>query len=204
MQYFKQYPLPPELEHLPRDKRGMIIPYIVLIDKDGNPQFKINDEEKNLFCLTNRICHICGKPLKREFWFIGGQLSAFHPQGAFNDGAVHKVCGEYALRVCPYMAYSQYKAVDEAGTLALAERVKEAIPGRVLYNPTQSMERLAFFCFVKAKDYTINTHPELRMVRTVRPTKPYELIDFYLDGQRIFKAQAKQILKDKNEKSYLP
>lgn len=187
--------IPAQLQHLQKDKRGFPIPYVVLIDKDGQPHFKVNDTSKSRQCGNDKICHICGKKLNGEFWFIGGQVSAFHPQGAFNDGAVHKVCGIFALQVCPYMAYSQYKGMDMKGIERLAEKLKGNTDIKALYNPTQTDDRLAFFVFAKAKSYIVSVN--------YLPKRPYEQIEYWLDGKRIHKAEAKQLLKDKNEKSYL-
>src|SRR4051794_25051986 len=119
MTHAKDIPIPERMKNLRfDDRRGIPIPYVVLIDKTGAPQYKINDEEKNVQCFEKKLCHICGQKLNGEFWFIGGQLSAFHPRGAFVDGAVHKECGLYALQVCPYMVFSNYKAISDTEKFA--------------------------------------------------------------------------------------
>jgi hypothetical protein len=196
-------PIPEKMQHLEIDPRGFPIPFIVLIDAEGTPHFKINDEAVVHHCLNEKVCHICGKKLNKEFWFIGGQISAFHPQGAFNDGAVHKECGLFALQVCPYMAYSQYKAFK---TEDQVQKAGEKIVGRpeikALYNPTQMNDRLSFFVLVKAKGYKINK-TAIPGIHTVNPFRPYEQVEYWLDGRRIHKGEAKKILLDKGEKSYL-
>lgn len=196
--------IPLLMQGLPR-YRGLPVPFNVLIDDDGTPHFRINSQEKELLCLEHKLCNICGNPLKNEYWFIGGQKSAFHPKGVFNDGAVHKECGLYALRTCPYMINSNYKTINTDEKL---QQLQIKIEGKTdplkLVNPTQTLDRLAFFCFCKAKSYTINYNSNGIGVCTVKAHKPYEQVEFYLDGERIHKAKAKELLKANNEKSYLP
>jgi hypothetical protein len=205
MKTLQNIEVPEALRQLPQDKRGLPIPYIVFVDSQGEPHFRINDYEKDLECVTGRKCHVCGQPLKREFWFIGGQLSAFHPRGAFNDGPVHKACGLFALKVCPYLAYSGYKAVDDQRIEKLADRLQgEGLAG--LYNPTQTPDRLPFFILAKAKEYasTFNEVGAGHKAAFHHPRKPYEQVEYWRHGQRIHRAEALQLLKEKGEKSYLP
>jgi hypothetical protein len=197
---------PDRIKALPVDKRGYPIPFVVLIDNEGTPHFKVNDERKNIECMEKKICHICGQPLKGEYWFIGGQLSAYHPKGVFNDGAVHYECGLFALHTCPYLANSNYHVANSDENI---ERMRKQLEGKldtipILNDPTQkNKEKLAFHCFVKAKDYKVNAHPGYPVL-TISPKWPYEQVEFYVDGRRIHKAEAKQLLKDRNETSYLP
>ena len=88
------------------------IPYVVLIDPTGIPHFKANDETKVEKCINEKLCSICGDPLEKDMWLIGGTLSAFHENGCYIDSPVHKECGIYALKTCPYMAYTQYIAKE--------------------------------------------------------------------------------------------
>lgn len=193
--------IPQELQHLPKDKRGFPIPFNVLIDSEGNPHFKINDTTKAVLCVDKRLCHICGQPLRKEFWFIGGQLSAFHPMGAFADGPVHKLCGEFALKVCPYLAHTKYGTIATVeDVMRVAAKIKDKTDVKGLFNPTQTLERVTFFVFAKAKDFTYTKDLKLYF----RPVKPYVEVEYWLDGERIGKAKAVQLMKDKKEKSYLP
>lgn len=195
-------PLPDLMKDLPTDHRGFPIPYIVLRDNEGNPIFQANDEDKVTECLTKRKCHVCGKPLKREFWFIGGQLSAYHPKGAFNDGPTHKECGLFALKVCPYLAHTSYKAMDEEKGARFAKSLVGKTDMQHFVNPTLDQKRLLFFCFVKAKEFIVQTHSPVH--RYIVPLRPYEQVEFFADGERIGKAHAKQLLQEAGEKCYLP
>jgi hypothetical protein len=59
--------LPARIAQLPNDKRG------------------INDDRKSWRALKERLCPICGGPLGRWKWFIGGPLSAFSEHGWYLD-----------------------------------------------------------------------------------------------------------------------
>jgi len=109
-------PIPKRMRTLAKDHRGYPVPYIVLIDQTGKPQFTINDDEKVKRCDRRKLCSICGKPHDRDgFWFVGGSRCFLHPQGAFLDPPLHLECAEYALRVCPFLAARRYtKRIDDA------------------------------------------------------------------------------------------
>jgi len=127
-------PLPKRMRTLERDARGYPIPFIVVRDRTGMPQFTINDAEKTEQCRRKGLCSICGKLFDRlpmgahpyravderprprmETWFVGGTRCFLHEHGGFLDPPVHYECGEYALRVCPFLAASRYaKRIDDA------------------------------------------------------------------------------------------
>lgn len=189
--------IPELMKNLKKDRRGFPIPYVVLEDKKGVAHFKINDDIKQMKCIKEDLCGICGTTIKKnEHWFIGGQLSAFHPKGAFNDTSMHKECGEYALQVCPYLAYTQYKAKDDIDTNKI-----ELERNITYFNPTQDQERLDFFCYVRAKDYVVINRG---IQRYIHPQKPYLEIRFWLDGEEITLEQANNILSLKKKESFLP
>jgi hypothetical protein len=95
-------PVPPRLAHRPRDKRGYIVPYAQFIDAKGEPQFKVMDDARVRDCLTRHCCGLCGQPMGRHVFFIGGHLCV--QNGYFYDPPMHRECAEYALRVCPHLA----------------------------------------------------------------------------------------------------
>lgn len=100
--------LPKSMRTLLKDDRGYPVPYIVLIDKTGRPQFTINDHEKVLTCISKKLCSICGKRITGGFWFVGGSRCFLHEHGAFLDPPLHLECAEYALAVCPFLAARRY------------------------------------------------------------------------------------------------
>ena len=115
-------PLPREMAKLPRDARGYPIPFLVLIDKSGQPQFTINDHKKAILCRKEGRCAICGRrftnhpvSFHREMWFVGGSRCFLHAHGAFIDPPMHYECAAYALRVCPFLAARRYTVrIDDA------------------------------------------------------------------------------------------
>lgn len=196
---FKDIPIPELMKNLPKDSRGFPIPYVVLIDDNKVPHFKVNDDRRNERCIANKMCHICGVPLiNSNIWFIGGMLSAFHPNGAFNDGAVHKECGVYALKVCPYLAYTQYQAKSIIDTSKIATADNKNM---IYVNPTQDLERLDFFCLVRAAEYRITGNAGFRYIH---PKKPYLEVEYWRDGEQITVEQAKEFLREKEKADYLP
>jgi hypothetical protein len=107
--------IPKRMRSLERDKRGYPIPFIVLRDKTGQPQFTINDIRRVAECRNKRLCSICGKRFDDGVWFVGGSRCFLHERGAFLDPPLHLECAEYALQVCPFLAASRYsKRIDDA------------------------------------------------------------------------------------------
>jgi hypothetical protein len=106
---------PRRMRTLQRDARGYPVPFLVLIDRSGTPQFTINDARRTAECVSKRLCAICGKRFDRgEMWFVGGSRCFLHTRGAFVDPPVHLECGEYALKVCPFLAMPSYsKRIDD-------------------------------------------------------------------------------------------
>lgn len=83
--------------------KGMPVPALVMW-VNGVPDFRVTDMEQWNRLASNRLCSLCGTPLKRLLWFIGG--SQFLTNRLFFDLPVHEECGLYAFKVCPYLALS--------------------------------------------------------------------------------------------------
>ena len=181
--------IPKHLSHLPV-YNGFPVPFTVFVDHNGVPHFKINDERKNFLCFDHFLCSVCGKPLNDDMWFVGGQLSAFHPRGAFNDPPTHKACAIFALQTCPYMVTTKY----------MSKKGLPAVPG-LFFDPTQTMDRLPFFCLVRTTDYTITSHA---LNRFLVPKKPYLEVEYWRDGTHITKDTALELLAEDRQTSYLP
>ncbi len=96
--------IPARLARRPRDRRGYVIPFAQFIDKSGEPQFKIMDDELVTRCLNYRLCGLCGEQMGRHVFFIGGDLCVAN--GFFYDPPMHKECAEYALRTCPHIVHT--------------------------------------------------------------------------------------------------
>ena len=158
------------------------IPYVVLRDKDGKPHFKVNDSTKTEECINKDLCSVCGQKLDDDKWLIGGKLSAFHERGAYVDIPVHKECGVYSLKTCPYMAYTQYTAKG------MSEKEKQELSelGFAFFNPTIDDNRLQYFVFVKIKRYLRTVgHHSFDSRHYIYPQRPYLEIEYWKDGKQL-------------------
>ena len=108
MKPFADFEIPERMAHLPKDERGLPIPYTVWVDTDGKAHFSINDSTKQLECGVHDLCGLCGFRNDEMRWFIGGPISAFHRHGSYIDGPMHDECLHFALKVCPYLALRNY------------------------------------------------------------------------------------------------
>ncbi|MGU3560539.1 hypothetical protein [Methylobacterium radiotolerans] len=172
---FACVPLPPEMQALPRDRRGYPIPAVVFRDAAGDPHFTINDIGKSHQAVREDRCPICWGHLTRGRWFVGGPLSALHEHGAFGDPPGHRACITYALQVCPYLAAPNYtKRLDDRG---LVERAGIALA----MDPTVVPERPALFVAVMA----IGQSARLGATTAIRPKKPNRAIEYWQKGRRL-------------------
>ncbi len=189
---FKEIPIPTKMQHLPLDKRGFPIPYIVLVDDNGTPHFKINDDRKMQIVIRWKWCAICGKPMRDDMWLVGGPMSAFHPNGAYVDTPVHEDCGHYALQVCPYLAskgYNTYAPIDKL------KNVKAENIG-IYVDPTLNPNRPKLFVFQKITGF--KKHTVMMGIRHIVPEKPYLDIRFYDKGQRLTDLEALALIFEHN------
>ena len=97
-------PLSKGLRYRPKDGRGYPIPFLVLY-VEGKPDFRAIDTLKWKKCIEDKLCALCGRPLKKGYWFVGGPKC--EQNRFFFDPAMHEDCARYALKVCPHLAISQ-------------------------------------------------------------------------------------------------
>jgi len=176
----KNVKIPERMRHLQIDARGYPIPSMVLIDSAGRPHFAINDDAKRLQAIRQELCSICGTKLFRGRWFVGGALSAFHPDGAFIDPPMHSECAHYALQVCPYLAAPRYSAeIGIAKAKAHASALKD---NRLLVDPTQMPGRPLNDMFIAL----MTTRPvDVYDNFNLKPTPPYNVIEYWRRGERL-------------------
>ena len=181
MNNWKDIPIPQlMLDHCERDPRGLPVPFVVLKDKDGKHHFKINDTQKTLDCMMGGKCTICGQPMSDEDrWVVGGIASAFDDKGYYLDHPVHKVCGEYALQVCPYLAVRNYNA--KIDMMKMQEHFKDQAEIK-LHNPTIDPDRLPFFVFGRPHEirYVIQGDDII-----VVPSRPFLETEIWDEGKII-------------------
>jgi hypothetical protein len=119
------------MRHLPRDRRGLPVPVIVMHDRDGNPLFAANDEVERQRLIREDRCQICGDKLLRGRWYVGGHVSVCALHGLNLDSPMHDECMHYAVRVCPYLAAPRYgrlvgqKLAKDAGIMTIKTGTEE-------------------------------------------------------------------------------
>ncbi len=101
----RQVKIPPRMAKLPRDPRGYPIPVNVL-QSGGIVDFRVIDHESTMRLLKTRCCAMCGQPLGTRMAFVGGPSSIAHR--LFTDAPVHRECGTYAIKVCPFLAAPKF------------------------------------------------------------------------------------------------
>lgn len=185
---WKKIPIPDFMKRLPVDHRGYPVPFIVFRDKEDKPHFRINDTTKVLQCVKEDRCSICGNTLGSNKWIVGGPLSAFHPHGAFNDIPVHRECCEYALQVCPYMAFSQYKGIGITDNMITVAKDNQVL----LLDPAQDLDRLPLFVMCKISDFefVVKNHQGNYVI----PKKPYLEVHYWNDGVELPEKEAIEIM----------
>jgi hypothetical protein len=112
----REVEIPMYLQQRPKDARGYVIPYLVMIRPDGTPDFRVTDMDKWLDCYQRKACALCGVEMMGHYvYFIGGPLSV---EGSllFTDPPMHESCARYALKVCPFLAAprAKYRSLTES------------------------------------------------------------------------------------------
>jgi hypothetical protein len=135
--------IPYLLRHRPIDSRGFVTPWIVDNDHGGPVDFRILNPQRVVDAVNRRLCAMCGGPMGRYVYFIGGPLS--HQNKVFNDPAMHESCARYSLVACPHLSRpgSRYSSRDAGDTLSDVSVLKDR-PNR--------------FGLMKATNQTIEVH----------------------------------------------
>lgn len=171
----RDVPIPATMRHLEVDHRGYAIPWGVYRDPSGRPHFQINDENIRRRSMDEDLCGICGGRLWRGRWFVGGPLSAFHPDGTYIDPPMHHECMQYALKVCPYLAAPNYG--KNVGTKTLPKE-----HSLIMVDPTVIPDRPAMFVGVMAIDqikYVVG------LQSYIKPKKPFRRLEFWREGRQL-------------------
>lgn len=110
----KNIPLPKRMRKLPRERRGYPVPFVTMLDPyTDEPDFRVLDVRRQLQCIKDRLCSMCGEPLGKYIAFIGGPRS--RDGHAFFDPGMHRECAEYASKVCPFISRenASYREITE-------------------------------------------------------------------------------------------
>lgn len=168
--------MPPKIAALPRDARGYPIPYIVLRDADGNAILGANDYVRVVKSIRDRLCHVCGQPLGKTVWLVGGPASALAngDHGAWGDGPLHDVCMRYAMAVCPYLAHRTVKPMAE-----ITERRATEAGATMLPDIPGIGGMPVVFVAVAVRQWRVEGGPVF-----IAP-KPYDDITYWQDGHQL-------------------
>lgn len=128
-------PKPAYIAALPVDSRGYPVQYTAATLANGQPDFRVVDEEKWAKGFERKRCGICGQKISGLFYFVGGPKSI--KSRMFFDLHMHQSCAEYALQVCPFLAapkfsYSNKTDYDLADG-KVSETVHSVLPDRPAY-----------------------------------------------------------------------
>jgi hypothetical protein len=93
-------PIPKRLQDRPQ-WRGLPIPFIAFIATNGEPDFRVIDQEKRMYVAANHLCQLCGEKLGRYIFYVGGPNVAKYNQ--YFEPPLHLDCLIYAMQVCPFI-----------------------------------------------------------------------------------------------------
>lgn len=189
----KHIPIPPDLEGNDRDRRGLPIPFVVYRDTRGVPHFSVNDTAAVDQVLEQRLCGLCGKPLKPgEVWFVGGPGSSFLADGMYIDPFTHEACGRYAAQVCPFIAAPSYARRVEGATLKAEDLHAEV----QIHDNQIAPPRPLFFALTRTADFSLIDPGDGSGQKYILPDRPWSHVEFWRNGQPITEAQARQIAEE--------
>lgn len=199
----RDVPIPDRMKHLPLDPRGYPMFAMVITDQSGKAHFAVNNENKRQELINGDLCGICGKPLLRGRWLVGGPASAFHEHGAYIDPPMHEECVHYALKVCPYLAAPRWAGTGigmkmyEQADWGEGDRYKPA----AYENTTSIPGRPALFVAVMHVGqsyvyYDTDENPLLareHFIEYVRPKRPLRRVEYWAHGGQLPDAEGKPL-----------
>lgn len=183
-------PIPPDLQDNDRDRRGLPIPFVVYRDISGAAHFSINNVAAVDLVLDQRLCGLCGKPLKPgQIWLIGGPGSSFMDDGMYIDPFAHEDCARYAVQVCPFLAAPSYARRVEGRTL----KQRDAHEGVELHDNKIAPPRPLFFVLACTTDFSLVDSHDGSGHRYILPRRPWAHVEFWRDSAPITQGEARQL-----------
>jgi hypothetical protein len=188
-----EVPIPFNLSQNPRDRRGLPIPFIVYKDMNGVPHFTVDDVSALNLVLADKLCGLCGKPLKMgQMWQIGGPISAFHEDGLYIEPPAHEECARYAIQVCPFIAATNYARRIEAKTLKSAAVHDEAM----VHDNGMAPPRPLFFALTRTSGIKLFDANDGSGQHHIQPRRPWKHVEFWKNGEQITQEEAEAIAED--------
>lgn len=99
-QRLQDLPVPPRMQHLPRNKVGYVVPWFVA-KIDGEWDFRVLREDYFDAHRFN-LCTLCGKPIGANVVFVTGPMCTISRTSA--ELPNHLECALYAVKACPFLA----------------------------------------------------------------------------------------------------
>lgn len=165
--------IPDKMKALPLDHRGYPIPKFAHIDSEGKPHFDICADDIHVRLVIPGMCFICGQPLGRHRFFIGGPISA--KSHYFNDGPSHRECAIFSLKACPFLANRNFTH--------MTENTKKHIPKKI--NTAVSTERPPATALIECRYYRVTSVSG----NIVIEAGEYEGIEWFCDGELVANPQ---------------
>jgi hypothetical protein len=171
------------------DRRGYPIPFTTK-HMDGQPMFNMVDGEKVKLCLDRQLCSICGKRMSSELWFVGSPAKIFHDNVAFSDPPMHYGCAILSVTTCPYLMNNKF-----------VQRLKTTHEDLLAPIPTLDLFKPEFFGVAMAgrliysPQYGIQNGTLTNIGFTILPDRPFKIIEFWKNGQKIDTSENWEIAK---------
>ena len=159
--------MPESWQKLEKENRGFPKP-IFLITRDGECDFRGMDARVVHDLARNRLCGICGDPLRYWIAFVGGPMST--KNRVYTDPPFHPECARAAIRICPYMLYGGWDRNK-------VKRVEDAKKD----DPWGNADRVTHNAILITRQFQI-IFPGGTMLFRARPAKE---IEWYERGQRV-------------------
>lgn len=94
-------PIPATCEHRPTIG-GLVRPWVNIELGDGGIDFRGQHRTRAELAITNQLCQVCGKRLRRPIVLLGNEEAL--GQLMFNEPPLHPECAVYTSHACPIVA----------------------------------------------------------------------------------------------------
>ena len=160
--------IPFRLSRRPVDARGYVVPFTQFIKPDGTPDFRVMDHERTSKAVRRKLCSLCGNPMRKSVWFIGGPKCVEY--GLFYDPPMHRECALYAIQTCPHLARAKGKYAP----------VPDHIEGARMIQGVMDDNKAEWFGLMESTGYT---HDTANGMIVIKGTLPWVSVERWRDGQ---------------------
>jgi hypothetical protein len=123
------------MQHLVIDDKARPVPWFVDWI-DGQPEFRAMDGRKYVRAIREKLCWVCGNPLKGTYVFVAGPMCGINRTSA--EPPNHPECARWSARNCPFL--SNPDMVRREDDVVNNTKFREAAPGfAITRNPGVTM-----------------------------------------------------------------